>query len=198
MDPIFFKNQDEFRVWLLQHHETATELLVGYFTVKSGKESMTWSQSVDVALCFGWIDGIRRSISQESYCIRFTPRRPGSNWSNVNIKKVGELTARGLMKPAGLAAFSTRKKEKSGIYGYENGKVSLDEAMEKRFKNNEKAWNYFCAQPLHYRKTTQRWVMGAKLEATRIKRLDVLVAASEAGEWIREMQYGKNGRKNSN
>jgi len=189
MNPHFFKNQADFREWLLKHHETETELVVGYYKVKSGKESMTWSQSVDQALCFGWIDGIRRSVSEESYCIRFTPRRPGSTWSNVNINKVRELTDAGLMKPAGLTAFSARKADKSGIYSYENGKNSLENEMERRFKGNEKAWNYFQSQALHYRKTTIRWVMSAKQETTRIKRLNELMAASETGEWIRAMRY---------
>jgi uncharacterized protein YdeI (YjbR/CyaY-like superfamily) len=192
MNPHFFRNPAEFREWLLQHHETATELIVGYYKVKSGKESMTWSQSVDEALCFGWIDGIRRSINEESYCIRFTPRRPGSSWSQVNIMKVNELTRKGLMMAAGKAAFSARKIEKSGIYSYENAKVRLDQTMEKQFRVNKKAWNYYESQAPHYRKLTMRWVMGAKQEATRLKRLNELINASEAGEWIRAMRFGKD------
>ena len=189
MNPYFFRNQAEFREWLLQHHETETELIVGYYTVKSGKESMTWSESVDQALCFGWIDGIRRSLNQESYCIRFTPRRTGSIWSTVNINKVRVLTEAGLMKPAGLAAFSARKADKSGIYSYEIDNTSLEIAMESRFKGNEKAWNYFQSQAPHYRRTTIRWVMSAKQDSTRTKRLNELITASETGEWIRAMRF---------
>ena len=122
----FFKTQDDFRKWLESHHENETELIVGFYKVDSGKPSMNWSQSVDQALCFGWIDGVRKSIDKESYCIRFTPRRNNSNWSAINIKKIEDLTKAGLMKPAGLKAFSLRKKNKSGIYSYENDKNLLD------------------------------------------------------------------------
>jgi uncharacterized protein YdeI (YjbR/CyaY-like superfamily) len=113
--PIFFRDQKEFRKWLEKNHKTSTELLVGFYKVNSGKPNMTWSQSVDEALCFGWIDGIRRSIDKESYCIRFTPRKPTSNWSNVNIKKVEELKRKGLMTKSGLDAYKKRKDLKAGI-----------------------------------------------------------------------------------
>jgi uncharacterized protein YdeI (YjbR/CyaY-like superfamily) len=121
MNPRFFRTQNDFRRWLEENYETATEIIVGYYNVKSGKGGMTWSESVDQALCFGWIDGVRRKIDEESYCNRFTPRKANSNWSAVNIAKVAELTAKGLMKPAGIAAFEKRKESKSAIYAYENG-----------------------------------------------------------------------------
>lgn len=126
MTPTFFPTQSDFRTWLEKNHKTETELIVGYYKVDSGKPSMTWSQSVDQALCFGWIDGVRRSIDKESYCIRFTPRRPTSIWSDINIKKVEELTEQGLMLPEGLKAFELRKEHKSRIYSFENDLVDLD------------------------------------------------------------------------
>jgi uncharacterized protein YdeI (YjbR/CyaY-like superfamily) len=142
----FFKTPADFRAWLENNHETASELIVGFYKVASGKPSINWSQSVDQALCFGWIDGIRRSIDKESYCIRFTPRRNTSNWSAINIKKVEELTKAGLMKPAGLKAFALRNENKSGIYAYENETAWLESAYEKQLKANKKAWDFFLKQ----------------------------------------------------
>jgi uncharacterized protein YdeI (YjbR/CyaY-like superfamily) len=191
VSPVFFNNKSALREWFEQHHQSETELLVGYYTVKSKKETVTWSHSVDEAICFGWIDGIRRSIDHESYCIRFTPRRPGSNWSNVNIKKVEELTKKGLMHPAGLEAFSRRKEANSRVYSYESIKqVGLDESMEKLFCQRERAWTYFQAETPSYRKITIRWVMSARQEATRWNRLNELIAACDTGEKIKAMSYG--------
>ena len=130
MTPIFFTNQANFRMWLEKNHKKETELLVGFYKKDSGKLNMTWSQSVDEALCFGWIDGVRRSIDKDSYCIRFTPRRPSSNWSSVNIKKVEELIKQGLMQPAGLEIYKLRKEEKSGVASYESGTKQLDKYLE--------------------------------------------------------------------
>ena len=143
MHPIFFATEADFRNWLELNYKTADELIVGYYKISSGKPSITWPQSVDQALCFGWIDGIRRSIDQESYCIRFTPRRPTSIWSDVNIKKVHELTQAGLMKPEGLQAFELRKDHKSRIYSHEKPAESLAPNLENLFKNNEIAWRFF-------------------------------------------------------
>jgi len=175
----FFETQDDFRKWLERYHEKETELIVGFYKVGSGKPSMSWSQSVDQALCFGWIDGVRRSIDAESYCIRFTPRRSTSNWSAINISKIEELTKAGLMKPAGLEAFSLRKENKSGIYSYENDTLFPDSGFEIQFSGNKKAWDFFMKQPPSYRKAVMRWIMSAMQEKTRQSRLEKTIQASE-------------------
>lgn len=179
MTPIFFSEQAEFRKWLEKNHDKEDELLVGFYKVGSGKPSMTWSQSVDEALCFGWIDGVRKSIDEDSYCIRFTPRKPKSIWSAVNIKKVDELTKQGLMKPSGLAAFARREESKSAIYAYEQEQVKLSDNFEKQFKANKKAWAFFESQAPWYKKREINKVMSAKQEATRQSRLDQLIDYSE-------------------
>lgn len=171
----FFKTQDDFRKWLESHHEKETELIVGFYKTDSGKPSMNWPQSVDQALCFGWIDGIRRSIDKESYCIRFTPRRSTSNWSAVNIKKVEELSRTGLMKPAGLKVFSLRKENKS----YENDALFFDSNYEIQFKENKKAWDFFSNQAPSYKKAIMRWIMSAMQEKTRQLRLEKTIKACE-------------------
>jgi uncharacterized protein YdeI (YjbR/CyaY-like superfamily) len=181
MSPIFFGNQSEFRAWLEQYHLTAKELWVGYYRVETGKPSMTWSQSVDQALCFGWIDGIRQKVDEESYCIRFTPRKPGSTWSRINIAKVEEMIRQGLMFPAGLEAFKLRKENKSGIYSFENVVKDLPEEYSVIFRKNEQAWEFYCAQPPSYRKTMTHWILSAKQEATKMKRLERLIAESGKG-----------------
>lgn len=175
----FFPTQTNFRRWLEENHERETELLVGFYKVGSGKPSMTWSQSVDEALCFGWIDGVRRSIDAESYSIRFTPRKSKSVWSAVNIKKVEELTEKGLMKTAGLAAFAKREESKSRIYAYENELKNFSADFEKQFKANKKAWNFFEKQANWYKKKATGWVMTAKQDATRKSRLEKLITESE-------------------
>lgn len=179
MNISFFPTQDEFRKWLEEHYKTAQELYVGYYKVGSKKPSMTWSESVDQALCFGWIDGVRRSIDKESYCIRFTPRRSTSIWSDVNIKKVEALTQAGLMKPEGLKAFSLRKDNKSGIYSHENEYAGFDANFENLFKENKIAWEFFVKQPPSYKKVITHWIMSAKQEKTRLSRLEKTVNASE-------------------
>jgi len=179
---IFFKTPSEFRAWLEANHDKAHELWVGYYKKGSGKPSMTWPESVDQALCFGWIDGIRKSIDDESYTNRFTPRKPTSNWSAVNIKRVMELTEQGLMHPAGLAAFEKRKDDKSGIYGYEQREnAALSDDYEKQFKANAKAWDWFRSQAPSYQKMATWWVISARQEATRLKRLATLIDDSEHG-----------------
>lgn len=175
---LFFKTQDDFREWLESNHEKETELIVGFNKVNSGKPSMTWSQSVDQALCFGWIDGVRKSIDDESYNIRFTPRRNNSNWSAINIKKVDELTNAGLMMPAGIKAFSFRKESKSEIYTYENDIVHLNPSYEKQFKDNTKAWIFFTQKAPSYRKVIIGWIMSAKQEKTRLSRLEKTIKES--------------------
>ena len=175
----FFKTQDDFRKWMESHYEKETELIVGFYKVDSGKPSMSWSQSVDQALCFGWIDGVRKSIDKESYRIRFTPRRSTSNWSEINIKKIEELTNAGLMKPAGLKAFSLRKENKSETYSYENDTLFPDSNYEIQFRENKKAWDFFMKQAPSYKKALMRWIMSAMQEKTRQSRLEKTIKRSE-------------------
>ena len=179
MKPKFFPTQEDFRRWLEENHERETELIVGFYNVKSGKQTMTWSEGVDQALCFGWIDGVRRKVDDESYSNRFTPRRANSNWSAVNIKKVEDLTAKGLMKPAGIAAFEKREDKRSAVYAYENEQKQFTGEFEKRFKANAKAWDFFEKQANWYKKLMTGWVMNAKQEATRERRLEKLITESE-------------------
>jgi len=166
---------------LKKNHKKETELVVGFYKVGSGKPSMTWSQSVDEALCFRWIDGVRKSIDKDSYHIRFSQRKPSSIWSAINIQKVEDLTKQGLMQPAGLASFAKRKEERSNIYSHEIDEAKFSPAFEKEFKANKIAWKYFQSLAPSYKKTSTNWVMSAKQEATRVKRLTQLIAESEAG-----------------
>lgn len=179
MDPIFFPSQNDFRKWLEKNHKTETELFVGYYKVGSGKPSMTWSQSVDEALCFGWIDGIRRSIDEKRYCIRFTPRKSSSIWSKVNIRKVEELKEKGLMRLPGLEIFNNRKDSKSEIYSFENVPAKLSDNFESIFKANKPAWEFFNKQAPSYQKTTMHWIMSAKQEETKVRRLKKTISESE-------------------
>jgi uncharacterized protein YdeI (YjbR/CyaY-like superfamily) len=196
MEPVFFENQADLRSWFEKNHLRETELLVGYYTVKSKRKSVTWSQSVDEAICFGWIDGIRRSIDGERYCIRFTPRRPGSNWSKVNIIKAKELSDKGLMHPAGYEAYGNRKPSDLGLYSYEPGNsIGLDKELSDLFQRNRKAWDYFSNETASYRKITTRWIMSAKREATRLGRCNELITSCEKGERIRAMRWGSKGKK---
>jgi len=182
MVPTFFAKQADFRKWLDKNHKKETELLVGFYKINSGKQSMTWSQSVDEALCFGWIDGVRKSIDEDSYKIRFTQRKHTSIWSAVNIKKMKSLIQQGLMQPSGLASFEKRTENKSAIYSYENLEITFSPAFEKQFKADKKAWNYFQSLAPSYRKPSTNWVMSAKQEITRIKRLNELMEDSKAGK----------------
>ena len=186
--PTFFKTPAEFRAWLKKHHKTADEIIVGYYRKSSGKPSITWQESVDEALCFGWIDGIRKSIDDESYMNRLTPRRKGSNWSAINIKRVKELTKLGLMKPAGLKAFEARDPKKANQYSFERDKVEFTAPHLKQFKANKKAWAFFQKQPPGYRKIATWYVMSAKLDATRDRRLAHVIAVSEREERLAPMQ----------
>jgi uncharacterized protein YdeI (YjbR/CyaY-like superfamily) len=182
MKPKFFPGPEHFREWLQANHDRETELLVGFFKVKTGKPCMTWSESVDQALCFGWIDGVRKGIDAESYTIRFSPRRPGSIWSAINIAKVAELKKKGLMRPAGIAAFEKRSEAKSVIYSYEKPPNEFDPEYEKQFRENRAAWEFFNRQPPWYRRVAIHSVMSAKQEKTRISRLNKLILASENGK----------------
>jgi uncharacterized protein YdeI (YjbR/CyaY-like superfamily) len=179
MTPTFFATQGEFRKWLKKHHSKETELLVGFYKVGSKKPSMTWSQSVDEAICFGWIDGVRKSIDEEAYSIRFTPRKTNSIWSTINIKKVAELTKAGLMTEAGEKAFALRTESKSGIYSHEKETVQLSSDDEKQFKNNPPAWDFFNQQAPSYKKQIIHWITSAKQDKTRQLRIEKAINASE-------------------
>lgn len=184
----YFATQQDFRNWLEKNHDKETELLVGFYKVDSGKPSITWPQSVDQALCFGWIDGIRKSVNSESYCIRFTPRNPKSTWSAINIRKVEEMNKLGLMLSAGLAAFEKRNEIKSAIYSYENRPDKLTSEYELVFKAHSAAWQFFQSLPPSYQRTSIYWIMSAKQEPTRQKRLNELIADSEAGLKIKSLR----------
>ena len=181
MKPRFFATPEAFRTWLEKNHATAKELLVGFHRKDSGKKSITWPESVDEALCYGWIDGVRKTIDETSYTIRFTPRRAKSKWSAVNIKRVGELTKLGRMKPPGLKVFEQRDAAQAEGYSYERKEAQLDAIMEKRFRANKAAWTFWEAQPPYYKRTLSWWVISAKREETREKRLVQLIAASAEG-----------------
>lgn len=181
-EPIFFPTPAAFGKWLKKNQATCREQWIGFYRKASGRPSITWPESVDEALCVGWIDGLRKTIDAESYKIRFTPRKKESNWSAVNIGRVEELTKQGRMQPAGLKAFALRKAEKSGIYAYENRKkAALEKADEKRFRSSPKAWDFFQTQPAGYRQLATWYVVTAKQEETRRRRLQRLIAACEAG-----------------
>jgi uncharacterized protein YdeI (YjbR/CyaY-like superfamily) len=188
MQPCFFATPAEFRAWLEANHERGRELWVGFYKKGSGKPSVTWPESVDEALCFGWIDGLRRGIDDVSYAIRFTPRKPRSIWSAVNINRVAELTRLGLMRPAGLKAFADRSSERSRVYSFEQkGDVELGEAYEQRFRANGAAWDFFQAQAAWRRRTATWWVISAKKEETRQKRLATLIDDSAHGRTIAQL-----------
>jgi uncharacterized protein YdeI (YjbR/CyaY-like superfamily) len=184
----FFETPADFRAWLEQHHETESELIVGFYKKGSARPSITWEEAVGEALCFGWIDGIRRRIDDESHSIRFTPRKPASNWSSVNIRRVAELTDQGLMRPAGIAAFERRSEARSGIYSYEQRKdATFEPEHEREFRANEPAWTFFSAQPPGYRRTATHWVVRAKREETRQKRLATLIDDSAHGRRLKHL-----------
>ncbi|HEY5368167.1 MAG TPA: YdeI/OmpD-associated family protein [Hanamia sp.] len=187
--PTFFPTPKDFRKWFEKNHEKENELLVGFYKVTSGKISITWSQSVDEAICFGWIDGVRKSIDAKSYCIRFTPRKPTSIWSAINIKKVDELTKNGLMHPSGISAFSKRKENKSRIYSYEKETEILLPGLLKKLKANKIAWTFFQSMAPSYQRTCVHWIMTAKQEATKLKRMEELINDSAGGRKIKMLNY---------
>ena len=169
------------RRWLKKHHATASEIWIGFHKVGSGMQSITWPESVDEALCYGWIDGVRKSIDAASYKIRFTPRRPGSIWSAINIKRVSALTEMGKMEAAGLRAFEARQEEKSAVYSHEQSGATLAEPYAGRLQAHAKAWSFFSKQAPSYQKAVNWWVMSAKREETRERRLAQLISDSAAG-----------------
>jgi uncharacterized protein YdeI (YjbR/CyaY-like superfamily) len=187
--PLFFATPADFRAWLEKNHSTHHELSVGFYKRDSGRPSITWPESVDAALCYGWIDGVRNSIDAMSYRIRFTPRKATSTWSAINVKRVAELTKLGLMHSAGIKAFEARRGDKTGIYAYEQRKTAmLPPAYQKQFRANKKAWAFFQSQPPWYKRTATYRVTSAKQEATRQKRLAELIRDSEAGLAIKELR----------
>lgn len=189
-EPVFFETAAAFRKWLDKNHHRVEELLVGYYKTGSGKKSMSWSESVDEAICYGWIDGVRKSIDTESYTIRFTPRKPKSIWSAINIKKVEDLTREGRMMPAGLAAFNKREVKRSAIYSYELDETAeLSKEFEQQFRANEKAWAYYQKMAPGYRKQTAHWVMTGKQAATREKRLAELIRDCAEGKKVKKYDY---------
>jgi uncharacterized protein YdeI (YjbR/CyaY-like superfamily) len=194
MEPVFFATPDEFRAWLEQHHGSEPELLVGFYKKGTGLPSMTWSDAVDQALCFGWIDGQSKSIDELSYRIRFTPRRRGSIWSKVNIAKVARLSEQGLMRPAGVAAFEQRREDRSGVYSFErDDEARLEPDQEERFRANEAAWEFFQRQPPWYRRTAIHLVVSAKRPETRERRLATLIEDSAAGRTLKQLtRPGRN------
>jgi uncharacterized protein YdeI (YjbR/CyaY-like superfamily) len=184
---IFFESPQDFYDWLEQHHDTADEVYVGFYKTHTGKRAMSWSESVDQALCFGWIDGRANAIDEDRYMQRFTPRRPGSNWSKINVEKVAKLVEDGRMRPAGLAAFEKRTDAKTGVYSFER-ETELAPEYEAQLKANEAAAEYFHSRPPWYRRTAIHLVMSAKREETRERRLRQLIEDSAAGRDIKQLR----------
>ncbi len=181
MRPKFFTSAEQFRQWLQENHESATELLVGFHKKSSARNSITYAEALDEALCFGWIDGVRKNLNETSYTIRFTPRKPTSIWSNVNVRHVERLQKEGRMQPPGLEAFERRDAKRTGIYSFENRPRQLSPAYEKTFRQNKAAWKFFQEQPAGYKKLMVFRTMSAKKEETRLRRLQQLIESSEQG-----------------
>ncbi len=182
MQPKFFKTPDEFRKWLLKNHDKYDELIIGFHRKASGKKSITYPEALDEALCFGWIDGVRKRLDETSYIQRWTPRRAKSIWSLVNIRHVERLKKEGRMHKAGLAAFEKRDPKRSGVYSFENAPRELSPAYIKLFQANKKAWEFWKKQPQFFIKTVSFWVMNARKEETRLSRLNRLIEGAEKGE----------------
>jgi uncharacterized protein YdeI (YjbR/CyaY-like superfamily) len=187
VEPRFFATPPDLRTWFETYHATAQELLVGFRKKVSGLPSITWPESVDQALCFGWIDGIRRGIDDTSYSVRFTPRKADSTWSAKNMARVAELREMGLMRPAGLAAFERRIEARSAVYSFEQETIELGRTYERLFRADRAAWMFFQDQPPSYRKAATWWVISAKKEETRLRRLETLVADSANGRRIKQL-----------
>lgn len=187
MKPQFFRTPKELRAWFEANHDNRGELLLGLYRKATARESVTYQEALDEALCYGWIDGVRHSLGDEAYTIRFTPRRKRSNWSQVNIRRVGELEAAGRMHPAGHRAFDARDPERQNRYSFENRDKGLAPALEAEFRRSRKAWAFFETQPPSYRHAASLWVMSAKQESTRRRRLKTLIADSAAGMRIKPL-----------
>jgi uncharacterized protein YdeI (YjbR/CyaY-like superfamily) len=184
MNVIHFATAADFRRWLEQHHTTAKEVQIGFYKKSAGKPGMVYKEALDEALCFGWIDGIVRSLDAERYTQRFTPRKPGSIWSNINVGHIQRLIAAGKMRPAGLAAFAARTAQKTGIYSFEQPAKTLPPAFAKKFRAHAKAWTFFSAQPPGYRRLMIHKIVSPKQAATRERWLERVIAASAAGRRI--------------
>ncbi len=191
MKPKFFRTPSDFRKWLENNYEKKSELLVGFYKKDSGKLSITWPESVDQALCFGWIDGIRKSINSESYTIRFTPRKERSHWSAVNLKKYKTLKKLGLIHQAGAKAYAKMDKKNTRQASFEQKKIALGKEFEAKLKTNKKAWVFFNQLAPSYKKPSIWWVISAKREETKWRRLDTLIKCSEAGEKIPPLVISK-------
>ncbi|HZE68389.1 MAG TPA: YdeI/OmpD-associated family protein [Pyrinomonadaceae bacterium] len=190
--PRFFRSPADFRRWLEKNHNKTAELTVGFFKKDSGRKSVTYAEALDEALCFGWIDGVRRRVDENSYSIRFTPRKPRSIWSLINTRKVKELIRLGRMHQAGLDAFELRDPTRTGIYSFENAPRKLAPEYEKSFRANKKAWDFFNRQPPGYQRLATYWVMSAKQEQTRLRRLNLLIDNSEKNIRERTVTAGKD------
>jgi len=186
MEPKFFTSPEKFRQWLQRNHDSANELLVGFHKKDSGKKSITYAEALDEALCFGWIDGVRKRLDETSYTIRFTPRKPKSIWSNVNVKHVERLKKEGRMAEPGLKVYAQRDPKRTGIYAFENRPKEFSPEYEKKFRANKAAWEFFQTIPPSLRNTYIFWIMGAKKEETQLHRLELLIESSAKG-----VRYGK-------
>lgn len=184
MAPIFFTSQAAFRTWLSRHGASAPEVWVGFHKIGAAKTGITYKQALDEALCFGWIDGLLKSIDASAFQRRFTPRKPASIWSNVNIARVGELTTLGVMTPAGVAAFEKRQAHRSGVYAFENKATTFAPVRQQQFAAQAQAWTFFTAQAPSYQRVITHWVESAKKEETRARRMLELIARSDAGLWV--------------
>ncbi len=187
-EPIFFESPEAFYAWLEENHETESEVYVGFYKQATGKRAMSWSEAVDQALCFGWIDSRANAIDDERYMQRFTPRKPGSNWSKINVEKVARLKEEGKMRPAGLAAFEQRRDDKTGVYSFERENAELPPEYEQRLRANAAAAEYWDAKAPWYRRTATHWVMSAKREETRERRLGQLIEDSANGVDVKPLR----------
>jgi len=186
MDIQYFATPTELRDWLTEHHAQATEVWIGFYKKNSGETGITYAEALDEALCFGWIDTVIKSVDEKRFTRRWTPRKKNSIWSQVNIKRVAELTNLGRMHPAGLKTFAERNPAREKLYSYENEPAELDSAYEESFRTNRAAWDFFGAQAPTYQRTVKHWIMRAKREETRLKRLKESIEASARGERLRQ------------
>ncbi len=193
--PKYFPDSQRLRIWFVNNHESKSEQWIGFYKTKSGRKSITWPQSVDEALCFGWIDGLRKSIDEQAYMIRFTPRRARSHWSAVNLKRMAELKKLGLLYPAGLAAFNSRDATKVNQYAYERTNAELPPSFVEKLKDNRKAWEFFERLPPSTKKPTIWWVISAKKVDTKLRRLQVLIECCQANERIPHLRRPTKIRK---
>lgn len=195
MRPRFFRTGNDLRAWLEANHDIAREIQIGFYKKGSRRTGITHREALDQALCYGWIDGVATSIDDERWTIRFTPRTPTSNWSLINVRRVKELADAGLMRPSGLEAFRRRSRKRTATYSYENRPLDLTEPYLKAFRKNRRAWEFHRAQPPGYRRTTAWWVMSAKKEETRARRLGALIESAERGERLSQLSPPRAKRR---